>query len=237
MIAMIDTRIKRLLAGMRLPFRGRGSVVSSTGPVQMVHAEGLKDENLPDMELFQHYGFTSRPPKGFMYVATPIGGKTSHGIVIATEHGQYRFKALADGEAALYSDEGDSVVLHRGRTILVTTKTLRINAEDLVEINTKQYNVNASVSSTITTPNWTVVASTKATYTTPLVAMSAQLSVAGLLTGTGGCALSGTAPGGANTMAGNFAFSDGTLTHDGHNIDGLHGHRTHADGSLSDGPE
>ncbi len=136
MIATIDRRIRHFLGGIRLGFRGVITLVKAAGHVQLVQMDGLAGEQLQDNELFQHYGYTSNPPAGTMAIVLPIGGRTAHGIIVATEHGGYRLKNLASGEVALYSDEGDSIVLRRGRLIEVTTQTLRINASDRVEMNT-----------------------------------------------------------------------------------------------------
>ncbi|KDB09520.1 phage baseplate assembly protein V [Burkholderia sp. lig30] len=143
MIGDIDKRIQRALAGVRQAFRGVVNSVSSDGPVQIVGGEGLSGEAMTDLEYMQHYGFSSNPPDGTMAVILPIGGKTGHGIIIATEHGAYRFKQLMRGEVAISSDEGDSVVLNRGRVINVKTKTLNIDADDEVNINTKKMAIKA----------------------------------------------------------------------------------------------
>jgi phage baseplate assembly protein V len=126
-IKMIDERISRKLAGMRQAFRGVVTLVRAAGAVQFVQGEGIKGEKVQGAEMFQHYGYTSNPPAGTMCVVLPMGGKTGHGIVIATEHGTYRLKNLQPGEVALYSDEGDSVILKRGRVMEVTTQTLTVN--------------------------------------------------------------------------------------------------------------
>ncbi|RRW87270.1 phage baseplate assembly protein V, partial [Pandoraea apista] len=141
MIEEIDKRIRRALAGVRQAFRGRMSRINTDGPVVIVQGEGLAGEPVADAELFQHYGYTSAPPDGTMMVIVPIGGRSSHGIVIATEHGQYRFKSLKPGEVALHSDEGDSVVLARGRVMNITTKTLNIHASESVNIDSPNVNV------------------------------------------------------------------------------------------------
>ena len=127
MIKIIDARIKRYLSGIRLTFRGVITLVKAAGAVQLVQLDGLSGERLQDTELFQQYGYTSNPPVGTMCVVLPVGGKTAHGIIIATEHGTYRLKNLKSGESALYSDEGDSVILKRGRIMEVTTQTLTVN--------------------------------------------------------------------------------------------------------------
>jgi len=50
----------------------------------------------------------------------PLGGRTSDGIMIATEHSSYRLQGLESGEVAIYTDEGASIVLKRNRIISVT---------------------------------------------------------------------------------------------------------------------
>ncbi len=126
-IKVIDERIRRKLAGLRLAFRGVITLVKAAGAVQLVQIDGVSGERLQDAELFQQYGCTSNPPVGSMAIVLPLGGKTGHGIVIATEHGTYRLKDLKPGETALYTDEGDSVILKRGRIAEVTTQTLNVN--------------------------------------------------------------------------------------------------------------
>ncbi|CAB3764089.1 hypothetical protein LMG29542_04776 [Paraburkholderia humisilvae] len=172
----VDNRITRMLNGVRQAFRGVLGSVSSDGPVQMSQGEGLAGENLPDLELFQHYGYTSNPPAGTMKIVVPLGGKTSHGVIVATEHGSYRLKSLPAGAVALYTDEGDSVVLNRGRVIDITTKTLNINAEETVNIATKTLNISAGTGTTIDTPTAT---------------LTHELSVAEQITGKGGMSMSG----------------------------------------------
>ncbi len=152
MWAKVDGRIRAAMSRIRLAFRGVISMVRSDTDIQLVQGAGLADEQLQDAELFQHYGFTSNPLPGAMQIVLPIGGKTAHGIIIATEHGSYRLKGLASGEVALYTDEGDSIVLNRGRLINLTTQTLNINAAQAVNINTEVINMNASQAVNATTP-------------------------------------------------------------------------------------
>lgn len=176
MIDEIEKRVRRTLAGIRQAFRGVIGGVATDGDVAFVQGEGLANETVSDAELFQHYGLTSVPPAGSMMVVVPVGGKTSHGIVIATEHGTYRLKNLQAGEVALYTDEGDSIVLGRGRIVTVTTKTFKLNAEDSVEINTKSMKVAASES---------------ITNDTPTVNMTHQLNVTDAISETGGLSVEG----------------------------------------------
>ena len=105
--------IDRALGRLRTAFRAVLTAIDSSAPIQLIQADGLAGEQLQDNELMQHYGFTSAPPAGTQLVVLPIGGRTAHGIVIATEHTQYRLKALANGEVALYDDLGQHIVLTR----------------------------------------------------------------------------------------------------------------------------
>lgn len=192
MIGEIDARIARRLAGIRQAFRGVLTLVKAAGAVQLVQVDGLAPEKLRDTELFQHYGYTSHPPAGTMAVVVPLGGKTSHGIVIATEHGTYRLKNLKSGEVAIYTDEGDSIVLKRGRLIEVTTHMLRVNTQ-VMEVN----------------------ASTRVDFNTPMVTCSEQATVQHRLTGNGSLTItnaSGT--GGASSFTGPINQTGGDYTTD-----------------------
>ena len=46
-----------------------------------------------------------------------------YAIVIATEDRRYRIRNLENGEVAIYTDQGDKIVLKRGGTIAVTAST------------------------------------------------------------------------------------------------------------------
>lgn len=192
MIAEIDARIKRYANTIRQAFRGVLTLVKAAGNVQLVQVDGLAGEQLQDNELFQHYGYTSNPPPGTMAIVLPIGGKTAHGIIIATEHGNYRLKNLASGEVAIYSDEGDSVILKRGRLIEATTHTFRLNTQ-VMEVN----------------------ATTKIDFNTPMVTCSQQATVQQRLTGNGSLTITNTSgTGGTSSFVGPINQTAGNYTTD-----------------------
>lgn len=168
MWADVDKRIRRAMAGVRQAFRGVLTRVNSGPTIQLAQADGLAGEQLQDNELFQHYGLTSNPPPGSMAVILPVGGKTSHGIVIATEHGSYRLKALKTGEVALYTDEGAKIVLKRGRLIETDCDVFKVNCK-----------------------TWEVNASDKADFNTPALTASAVVTAKGQINGNGGMAIKG----------------------------------------------
>lgn len=120
---------------IRQAFRGVLHLVKSADNIQKVQASGLADETLQDVELMQQFGFTSVPPANTQAVILPIGGQTTHGIVIATENGSLRVKNLQGGEVAVYDESGSSIVLKKGRLIEIDCDVLKINAATKVDIS------------------------------------------------------------------------------------------------------
>lgn len=176
MIQEVKRHIERALNGIRLAFRGKVTRNNSASPIQLAQAAGLADELLQNVELMQHYGYTSNPPPDSECIVLPLGGRTGHGVIIATEHGTYRLKNLKSGEVALYSDEGDSIILKRGRVMEVTTQTLNVNAAMVVNIASPTVNINAQTAVNITSPT---------------VTLSGNLSVGGTITAVGNISSSG----------------------------------------------
>ncbi len=127
--------------GVRSAFRGVLNLVKSKPKIQLVQVSGLADETLQDVEMMQHFGFTSRPPKDTECIVIPLGGNTSHSIVIATENGEFRVKNLKGGEVAVYDKSGSSIILKQGRLIDVDCDTFRLNC--------KKYEVTATEGATI----------------------------------------------------------------------------------------
>ncbi|EJP3174574.1 phage baseplate assembly protein V [Salmonella enterica] len=229
MMQIISQRINQALARIRQAFRIRLGATDSAAAVQRIQAQGIGNENLQGAELFQHYGFTSHPQPGTMGIVLPLGGVSSHGIVIATEHGAYRLKSLKPGEVALYTDEGAKIVLRRGKLIEVDCETFRVNCTDF-EVNSKQATVNCDT--------WTATASDNATFTTPELSTSAQLTAEGLISGNGGMSVKG---GSGSRFEGNLNQTGGSFKTDGDvstartSLNG-HRHSNGHDGAPTGGP-
>lgn len=187
----VDQRIRRALNEARQGFRAVITRVDSAGGVQTAQADALAGEQLQDAELFQHYGYTSNPPPGSMAMVLPLGGRSSHSVVLATEHGSYRLQALQPGEVALYSDEGSKIVLKRGKIIAVSCDTFQLDCQRL--------QVNAS---------------SQASFSTPLLQTSQQLVAEGRINGNGGLAIQG---GGGAQVRGDVVVA-GDVTADGKSL-------------------
>ncbi|AWX14277.1 baseplate assembly protein [Mergibacter septicus] len=177
---------------IRNVFRGKINLVKSTGNIQTVQISALADETLTDVEFMQQFGFTSVPPAGTEAVIVPVGGKTTHSIVIATENGSFRVKALKNGEVAIYDKSGSTIILKEGRVIEVDC--------DSYNVKCQQFNVN--------TDGFTVNASSSADFTTPQLTTSQVLTANGQINGNSGIAVQG----------GNGAVFSGNIEQQGGNI-------------------
>jgi phage baseplate assembly protein V len=100
--------------------RGVITLVNDALKMQGVQVQLLADEVKDNLERFQNYGFTSHPHAGAEGVVVFAGGSRDHGLVIVVDDRRYRLKGLQAGEVALYTDEGDKIVLKRGNVIEVT---------------------------------------------------------------------------------------------------------------------
>lgn len=153
--------VKGLIGGamsaVRQAFKGvTGSSSHSTdNPTYSV--DGLMGEALPDVELFQQFGFSSRLPGGTQVIVVPLGGKTSHGVIIASENSGVRIKKLAEGEAVMFSEEGAFVHIKKGRIIDVECDEFNVKCNDF-NVTTKTHTIKTDTSSMQATADVTVVA-------------------------------------------------------------------------------
>lgn len=137
------------------PLRNRVALMISRAVVLLVN-DGLKlqglqvsllaDEVRDDVERFQDYGFTCHPHPGAEAIAACVQGSRDHVVVLKVDDRRYRLKGLQAGEVAIYTDEGDKIVLKRGGIVEVTAATkLRVVAP-LVEM-TGALQVGGNISS------------------------------------------------------------------------------------------
>ena len=174
--------------GIRQAFRGTLTLINSADDIQKTQVSALADETLQDVELMQQFGLTSVPPAGTEALIIPVGGKTTHGIVVATENGSFRVKNLKNGEVAIYDQSGSTVILRNGRLIEIDCDTFKINC--------KTYHVTASAG---------------ADFTTPKLETSAILTAQGKINGNGGMAVQG---GNGAAFSGSITQTGGGFTTD-----------------------
>ncbi|TAN61358.1 phage baseplate assembly protein V [bacterium] len=129
--------MKRLYTAIRVLIKA-----VRAGKIQRIDAQGL-GADFTDKELFQHYGFASRPLDGSEGVMLLIGG-ADNAVVIATEDRRYRI-ALESGECALYTDEGDKVHLKRNKEIHIKSGgKITVEAANTVDVIAPAVNLGAT---------------------------------------------------------------------------------------------
>lgn len=112
--------------------------------LQILQLDLLRDETR-EVEHMEPYGFTARPLQGAEAIAAAVGGARGHLVALLATDRRYRKKGLAEGEVALYTDEGDELVFNRGRIV-------RLNAGSAVEVTAPKVTITASTSITLATP-------------------------------------------------------------------------------------
>lgn len=113
--------------------------------LQIFQLDLLRDET-KRVEHIEPYGFTARPLKGAEAIAAAVGGARGHLVALVATDRRYRKRNLAEGEVALYTDEGDELVFNRGRIV-------RLNAGSAVEVTAPKVTITASTSITLDTPD------------------------------------------------------------------------------------
>ena len=172
---LVREQIRAALRNVRQAVR---AVLTRPDPTQKnigMEVEGLAGERIA-AELMQHYGFTSCPQPGAELVVLPIGGRTSHSVVIASEDGRYRIH-VAPGEVALYTDEGDHIHMKRGRIVDLLTDTLNITATTAINIQTVTLTTTATAAINTNTDVMTTVADSAINTQTKVVTTAAENAV------------------------------------------------------------
>jgi phage baseplate assembly protein V len=121
--------------------------------MQQVQVTLLHQEGKTSVERMQNYGFSAHSPRQSEVLVLFVGGGRDHGVIVGTDDRNSRFTGLAEGEVAIYTDEGDSVVLKRDNTIELTTKKLVIKAEDEITVETKTATVTCEEKATVEAPD------------------------------------------------------------------------------------
>ncbi|WP_269471107.1 phage baseplate assembly protein V [Sulfuriflexus mobilis] len=133
--------LQKLLAPLRrrirmIVSRAVVTLVDDSLKMQSIQVQAFSGEVLDDIERFQQYGFTSVPHPGAEGIMLSVGGNRSHGVLVSVDDRRYRLKGLEGGEVALYTDEGDHIILKRGKVMEMNTDTLLIKAATKVRMET-----------------------------------------------------------------------------------------------------
>lgn len=125
--------------------RGTVVLVDAAKKLQGLQVRLTAGELKDGAEHFEPYGFTSNPLAGAEVLTAFIGGDRSHAVVLVAADRRYRIQAMASGEVAIYTDEGDHIHFKRGRIIDIETDTLNIKAATAVNIDSPVINQTGEI--------------------------------------------------------------------------------------------
>jgi phage baseplate assembly protein V len=121
---------------MNMIVRGVVTSTDDAKGIQVIALDMLDGERKDNVERVQNYGFTSVPIGEAEATVICAGGDRSAATIIALDNRGQRMTGLSPGEVAIYTDEGDSIVLNRNNEIEITTRRLKIVATELVRVET-----------------------------------------------------------------------------------------------------
>lgn len=113
------------------------AAVDNSGKVMKLQLDGLKNEDITDIERYQEYGFESYPKKDSEALAIFIDGNRDNGIVICVNDRRYRPTNLSEGDACVYDYRGNRIDL-KNSGILITDKngnTVELNSSGVKILN------------------------------------------------------------------------------------------------------
>lgn len=118
--------------------RGVVALADAQRKLQTLQLRLTAQEVKDGVEHFEPYGYTSCPHDGAEALVLFPSGDRSHAVTVCVTDRRYRHLGLKPGEVAIYTDEGDKLVMKRGRIVELTTRIFRVNASERVELNTPQ---------------------------------------------------------------------------------------------------
>lgn len=128
--------------------RATVKLVNSATKTQSLQIGLVAGEIKGGIEHMEPYGFTSHPHVGAEGIAVFFGGDRSNGVVIVAADKRYRLLNLADGEVALYDDQGQQIVFKRAGIVVKTPKTLDAECGGDVTVTAPNVNIIGNVSVT-----------------------------------------------------------------------------------------
>lgn len=115
--------------------RGIMLAIKDGGSIQIAQGSFLADETKDQVEVFNHFGFTSNPPSQTECIMLSVGGNREHSVIIATENRDLRLKDLPSGDSAMYNKNGKYIkLLGDNADILVEKLKITNSSHELVAV-------------------------------------------------------------------------------------------------------
>lgn len=155
LLAPVKRRVDNMVA------RAVVSLVDDAAALQLLQIRMLDDEVRNRCERFQEYGFTSVPMPGAEAAVLFVGGYRDHPLVVAVDDRQVRPTGLQPGEVAIYTDQGDQIIIRRGGAIEIVASTSVTVTSPTVSLSgdlTVQGNVTVNGGTGVSVPSGDVIA-------------------------------------------------------------------------------
>lgn len=127
MLRPLATRIANTVA------RAVVDLVDDGSDLQELQLIVLDGEVVSDAERFQDYGFTSVPIEGAEAVVLFPNGDRAHPLVVAVDDRRVRPIDLQASEVALYSQNGQRVLLKADGSVEITGTEIRLGTDDAAD--------------------------------------------------------------------------------------------------------
>lgn len=99
------------------------TAVNDSSAIQELQISALAGEAMNKVPRVQEFGFASNPPVGSEAIVVSLGGNRENMVVVATDKRNVRFKNLASGATAIYTDDGTVIHLKKGGLVDVIAAT------------------------------------------------------------------------------------------------------------------
>lgn len=106
----IDRRIQRAIQRVPTPMRGTLRSLVASGKALSAQVRARAGEDISDVEVVQHFGFTSSPPAGLDVIVVPLARSSASAVVVGEIDRSWRPTDLEAGETCIYAAVQGTVV-------------------------------------------------------------------------------------------------------------------------------
>jgi len=157
-VDIVERKIAKALQKASLSLR-RG-ILKRVNDSFFSQVEGYQGEQFDDVEVWQQFGFASRPPAGGEVLIVKIGNAGEGAIAIATTDRAHRPSDLGAGDVCIYSTSGAGPKIY-----LRASGDIELNCESGKTINVGSDSKSIMRGETFNTANATLLGLFKAAFT------------------------------------------------------------------------
>jgi phage baseplate assembly protein V len=158
MMRALESLVQKMRAASGI---GELTLTDDSKTTQRAQFKSKGGQVFEDARRYETYGISIRPLRGAGVLWSLVGFVTRHVAVLSYPDPRYRKKGLQEGEVSLYTDEGDYIILSRGRIVKVVA-----GAE--LDVTAPVVKITASTSITLDSPNVKVTGNLKVDGTSDL---------------------------------------------------------------------